>query len=432
MRNKTPSVPGGGSVVLQYGRTGLPLDIRGLNATVLRPKYTSGLQDERAAFSQAVRNPYGAAPLRDMIRRGETVAIVIPDITRALPSDRLLPWLFNELPHVSREDFTIIVGTGTHRANTEDELCRMVGPEVVRTVRIINHDARDRSTMTRVGYSRFGYEVQLNTAYVEADHRILMGFIEPHFMAGFSGGYKAVFPGIADMDAILRYHGYENIAHPRSTWGLLDGNPTQAHIQAGGSLVPVDFLINVTLNDHQAITAFFCGDVIRAHQAGSAYSKECAMARVDAPYPIVVTTNSGYPLDLNLYQSVKGMCAAAEITAPDGLIVTAAQCANGFPDHGAFKDQLLRFTSPCAGRTAISQPGFAEADQWQTQKLFQILESSRIQLFSEMRPEDVTSAHLEPISSVREAIDRELHRLQDPHARVAILPEGPLTIPYLA
>ena len=420
------------SVLLQYGRSGLPLNLRGLNATVLRPQYMPGLADERAAFAAAVRAPVGTPALRDVVRTGEIVAVVIPDITRALPTSRLLPWLFAELSHVPPADFRIIVGTGTHRANTREELRRMVGADVVRTVRIINHNARDPSTLTRVGRSPFGYDVLFNAAYVRADRRILMGFIEPHFMAGFSGGYKAVFPGIADMGAILEYHGFENIAHARSTWGLLEGNPTQAHIRAGGSLVPVDFLINVTLNDAQAITAFFCGAVIEAHEAGSAYSRQCAMAPVEAPFPVVVTTNSGFPLDLNLYQSVKGMCAAAAITRRNGLVVAAAECRNGFPDHGAFKRQLVRFASPVAGCEALRRPGFAEADQWQTQKLFQTLAHCRVQLYSALAPEAVRQAHLEPVSSVRTAIDRELQRLGDPQAPIAILPEGPLTIPYVA
>ncbi len=418
--------------MLQYGRAGLPLNTRGLNATILRSRYTPGLADEHAAFRRAVQAPIGTPELRELVHAGETVAIVIPDITRALPADRLLLWVLEELSHVPRRDLCIIVGTGTHRANTREELCRMAGPEVVNTIRIINHDARDKSTMTLAGQSPFGYDVWFNTEYVRADRRILMGFIEPHFMAGFSGGYKAVFPGITNMEAILVYHGYDNIAHPRSTWGVLEGNPTQAHVRAGGSMVPVDFLINVTLDDRQAITRFFCGDVIEAHEAGCAYSRQCAMACVEESFPIVVTTNSGYPLDLNLYQSVKGICAAAAITACDGLIIAAARCNNGFPEHGAFRRQLFRYATPRDGRKAIRKPGFSEADQWQTQKLFQVMETCRIQLYSELDPAEVKRAHMEPVFCVRAAIDQELERIGDPHARVAIMPEGPLTIPCLA
>ena len=307
------------TVQLDYGSEGLPLNLEGLNTTVLRPRYIEGLPNEHAAFIESVRNPYGTRPLRELITAGESLAVVIPDITRALPSDRLLPWLFEELRGIKREDVTIIVGTGTHRGNTDEELLQMVGPEIMAKYRIINHDSRNASTLLRVGRSPYGYDVSYTADYVKADRRILMGFIEPHFMAGFSGGYKATFPGIADLDAIQTYHGFTNIAHPKSTWGILEGNPTQNHVRAAGILLPVDFLVNVTLNTDRQITGYFCGEVNSAHEAGCVFSRETAMVRVKEAFPIVVTTNSGFPLDLNLYQSVKGMSAAHPITTKHGL-----------------------------------------------------------------------------------------------------------------
>lgn len=417
---------------LDYGSEGLPLDLTGLNAKILRPRYLDGLQDEHAAFLESVRRPYKTAPLRELIVAGETLAIAIPDITRALPSDRLLLWLFDELRDLDPDDVTIIVGTGTHRGNTHDELLQMVGPEIVAKYRIINHDSRDNTSLLPAGRSPYGYDVAYCADYVRADRRILMGFIEPHFMAGFSGGYKAVFPGIANLDAIQTYHGFTNIAHPKSTWGLIEGNPTQNHVRAAGKLLTVDFLVNVTLNTDRQITGYFCGDVDAAHEAGCAFSKKTAMVRVEEPFPIVVTTNSGYPLDLNLYQSVKGMSAAHSITAPGGLIITAARCNDGFPEHGAFKDQLLRWGSPDEAWQAIRSPDFSEPDQWQTQKLLQIVRTCRVGLFSELDPALVQRAHLTPVKDVRSAIDAELARLGNPDAPVAVVPEGPLTIPYVA
>ena len=419
------------SVHLHYGADGLVLDTTGLNATVLRPTFIEGLADEKASFFEALRAPYAAAPLKELIAPHETLAIAIPDITRALPSDRLLPWLFEELALLPRENISIIIGTGTHRGNTRDELIGMVGEAIVDKYRIINHNARDYTTLRNAGVSEFGYDVYFNEHYVAADCRILMGFIEPHFMAGFSGGYKAVFPGLANLDAILQYHGFDNIAHPRSTWGVLADNPTQAHVRAGGSLLPVDFLINVTLNNEHAITRYFCGDVIAAHEAGCRFSRETAMVGVEDAFPVVVTTNSGYPLDLNLYQTVKGMAAAHTITRPGGLIIAAGRCNNGFPDHGAFKEQLYRYAAPDVALRAIREPGFAEIDQWQTQKLIQILLDSRVQLYSELDPDAVRRAHIEPITDIRAAIDTERLRLGDPNAPIAILPEGPMTIPYV-
>ncbi len=419
-------------VRLDYGSEGLPLDLTGLNSTVLRPRYLEGLQNEHAAFLESVRRPYKTAPLHELIAPGETLAIAIPDITRALPSDRLLPWLFAELRGLDPDDVTIIVGTGTHRGNTHDELLQMVGSEIVAKYRIINHDSRDNTSLLPAGRSPHGYDVAYCADYVRADRRILMGFIEPHFMAGFSGGYKAVFPGIANLDAIQTYHGFTNIAHPKSTWGLIEGNPTQNHVRAAGKLLSVDFLVNVTLNTDRQITGYFCGDVDAAHEAGCAFSKKTAMVRVEEPFPIVVTTNSGYPLDLNLYQSVKGMSAAHSITAPSGLIITAARCNDGFPEHGAFKNQLLRWGSPDEAWKAIRSPDFSEPDQWQTQKLLQIVRTCRVDLFSELDPALVERAHLTPIKDVRSAIDAELMRLGNPDAPVAVVPEGPLTIPYVS
>ena len=416
---------------LDYGTDGLRLDLSELSTTVLRPRYISGLADEADGFRQAVREPMGSPPLRELIRPGERVAVVIPDITRALPSDRLLPWLFSELGHVAPQHITIIIGTGTHRANTPEEIARMVGKDVAARFRIVNHDARDRSTLLSAGRSPFGYDVSFNRHYVQAERRILMGFIEPHFMAGFSGGYKAVFPGIADLEAIMHYHNFANIGHKRSTWGLTERNPTQDHVRAGGCLLPVDFLVNVTLNTDRAITRFFCGEVMQAHAAGCAYSRETAMAPVDVPFPIVVTTNSGYPLDMNLYQTVKGMSAAHAIVQPGGLIVTAARCNDGFPEHGAFKEQLMRWSSPEASWAAIADPSFSEPDQWQTQKLLQIVRTCRVALYSELDPDQVRRAHIDPVSDIRACIDAELYRLGQPNAPIAVLPEGPLTIPYV-
>ena len=419
------------AVRLDYGTDGLTLDVAGLNAKVLRPEYLPGLADEYAAFKASVRQPIGTPALRQLVKPDETVAIAIPDITRALPGERLYPWLLNELDHVPRENITFVVGTGTHRANTPDELARMAGPEVAGSYRFVNHDARDPDSMLLAGRSPFGYDVYFNAHYVRANRRILVGFVEPHFMAGFSGGYKAAFPGVADLQSILHYHNFSQIAHPSSTWGILEGNPTQDQVRAGGQLLPVDFLVNVTLNTDRAITGCFCGDVMEAHLAACQFSREIAMVRVEQPFSIVVTTNSGYPLDLNLYQTVKGMTAAHAIAQPGGLIITAARCNDGFPDHGAFKEQLLRWPSPEHAWQAIRGRRHCEPDQWQTQKLLQIQRTCRIQLFSDLDPALVKQAHMEPIADVRASIDRELARVGDFDTPVAILPEGPLTIPYV-
>ena len=415
---------------LQYGRDGLDVELPAANVTVLTPRFVPGLADEAAAFREAVRRPIGTRPLAELVKATDRVAVVIPDITRPLPTDRLLPWLFAELAHVSSERVTIVNGTGSHRANTPAELARMLGADVASGYRVVNHDAHDPSTLVAVGRAPEGEAVLLNRAYVEADRRIVLGLIEPHFMAGFSGGYKGIFPALADIDSILRYHGARVIGDPRSTWGALDGNPTQALIRHNGALLPVDFCVNVTVNRDRQITGMFCGEVMAAHLAGCAFARSTAMVACPEPFPIVVTTNSGYPLDQNLYQAVKGMSAAAQIVSDGGYIAAAARCDDGFPSHGNFKKLLFDHDSPRALLDTIEAPGFSLYDQWEAQVLALIRLKARVGLYSQIPPADVRRAHLEPLDDIGAAVAAERARLGD-DAPVAVLPEGPMTIPYL-
>jgi nickel-dependent lactate racemase len=418
-------------VHLQYGRDGLDAEIPGTEVAVIEPRFVPGLPDEALAFREAVRRPIAARPLREIVRAGDRVAVVIPDSTRPLPSDRLLPWLLAELAHVPAERFTIVNGTGSHRVNTPEELVSMVGRDVLGRYRVVNHTAHDPATMLPAGRSRDGGTVYLNREYVEADRRIVLGFVEPHFMAGFSGGYKGVFPGVADIASIMRYHDARTIGDPRSTWGLLGGNPTQATIRHNGSLLPLDFCVNVTLNRRREITRFFCGDPVAAHEAGCAFSKATAMVVCGRPFPIVVTTNSGYPLDQNLYQTVKGMSAAAQIVEEGGYIAAASRCNDGFPEHGNFKKLLFDHHSPRAVLDTIEAPGFSLYDQWEAQLLALIRLKARVGLRSELPDEDVRRAHLEPIADVGAAVARELERAGK-DTPVAVLPEGPQTIPHVS
>jgi len=417
-------------VLCDYGRTGLEVEIPSAHVNVISPAFVPGLADERAAFRAALGNPIQSRPLRDLIHARDRVAVVIPDITRPFPSDRLLPWLLAELSHVALGNITIINGTGSHRVNTSEELVGMVGREVFATCRVVNHNAHEPATLAPAGRAPDGRAVRMNKEYVAADKRIILGFIEPHFMAGFSGGYKAVFPGVADIDSIMHYHRAEVIGDTRSTWGVLVGNPTQEQIRANGALLPVDFCINVTLNRERRITGFFCGDVLAAHVQGCDFAKSAAMVPCRHTYPIVVTTNSGYPLDQNLYQAVKGISAAGQIVEQDGFILMLAKCNEGFPAHGNFRKLLFEHDSPQAILDTILTPGFSLYDQWEAQLLALLLLKSRVGLYSDIPPGEVRRAHLEPVSDVTARIMEERTKI-GADAPIAVLPEGPLTIPYL-
>jgi lactate racemase len=418
-------------VHLEYGTEGLDVDIPSSSVDVITPRFIPGLPDEVAAFRAAVRDPIGGKPLRETVRATDRVAVVIADITRPLPSERLLPWLFAELSHVPAERITIINGTGSHRVQTPAELEQMVGADIARRYRVVNHDAHDASTLLPAGKSLDGRPVQFARAYVEADRRVVLGFIEPHFMAGFSGGYKGVFPAVADIASIMHYHRAAVIGDARSTWGNLDANPTQDQIRHGGALLPVDFLLNVTINRRREITAFFCGEVMAAHTRGCAFARETAMAACTRTYPLVVTTNAGYPLDQNLYQTVKGMSAGAQIVSDGGYILTAARCSDGFPTHGNYKKLLFEHSSPRALLDTILTPGFSLYDQWEAQLHAIITLKARVGLHSALPPDEVRRAFLEPVEDPSARIAAELAALGK-DTPVAVLPEGPMTIPYLA
>lgn len=421
------------NIHLRYGVEGLTVQFQEteMDIEVVEPRFVPGVPDEAAGFRQAISAPIGAAPLNTLVGANDAVAVVIPDITRPFPSDRVLPWLFKELSHVPAENISVIVGTGSHRGNTPGELARMVGTDILRQYRVENHNAFDKGTMREVGRTAADVPVLMNADYVRADKRILLGFVEPHFFAGFSGGYKAVMPGIADIDSIMHYHRAQLIGHPSSTWGLIDRNPTQDHIRTYGSLVPAHFAIQVTMNCERRITGYFCGNVIQAHDRACDFVRESAMAPCPRPFPVVITTNGGYPLDQNLYQAVKGMAAAAEVVEQGGLIVCAARCNDGFPSHGNFRDLLFDHSSPAAILETIGAPGFAVFDQWEAQKLALLLAKARIALYSELPDAQVRRAHLEPVHDIPARIAQEIRRLGG-RGRIAILPEGPLTIPYLS
>ncbi len=416
---------------LQYGRTDLRIEIPSHNVTLIEPKQVPGVPDEHQACLEAFEQPYQSPPLRELIRPSDRVAIVIPDITRAFPLRRVLPWLFEYLNHVRDEQFTIINGTGTHRANTEPELRNMLGDAIYDRFAVVNHDAGDPDSMTPVGHDPDGNPVAYNTHYVEADKRLVLGFIEPHFWAGFSGGYKGVFPAIADLDSIMHYHRPAVVADPHSTWGNLVGNPTQDQVRANGSLLPVDFLINVTLNRQKAITGFFFGDVLAAHAAGCRFAKESAMFPCPGPFPLILTTNSGFPLDQNLYQTVKGLTAALHIVEEGGHIISAAACSDGFPDHGNFKRVIFENESPQSMMDSVFNAPSPFLDQWQIQQFAMVLLQARVSLYSELSREDVERAAMQYVADLQTTVQVEVQKLGK-HAPIAVLPEGPMVIPYLS
>jgi nickel-dependent lactate racemase len=416
-------------VRLAYGRHGLEVDLPP-QTQVIAPRFVPGLEDELTALRAALRRPIASPPLAELVKPGDTVVVVHTDITRATPNDRILPILLEELEHagIRRKDITLLNGLGTHRRQTEAELRAMLGDAIVDNYRCLQHDCFDDANLVALGETSFGHPVRINRTYMEADVKILTGFIEPHFFAGFSGGPKAILPSLAGAESVFTNHGRDMIGHPRATWGVTEGNPIWEEMREVALRTQPTFLLNVTLNSRRQITGVFAGDMLQAHAAGCAFVREHAMVPVDAPFDIVITTNSGYPLDQNLYQSVKGMSAAAQIVREGGAILIATACEDGLPDHGLYARLLAQAGSPQAALALIAQPGFSAHDQWQVQIQAQIQLKAEVHVYSDgLSDEQIERALLIPCRDIASTVAELLTRY-GPEARIAVLPEGPLTI----
>jgi nickel-dependent lactate racemase len=419
-------------VALAYGKDGLTVELPDRNVTVVEPQYVPGLPDEPEALRRALRRPTAGPPLLDRLRPDDTVAITFCDITRPMPNDRVLPVLLTEIDRVvPREQITLVNGTGTHRANTDAELRRMLGDAIVDGYRIATHDARDPESLVNVGTSRFGSDIWLSRTFVAASAKILTGFIEPHFFAGFSGGPKMVMPAVAGLETVLRNHGARMIGDPDATWGVTEGNPIWEEIREAALMVDPRFSLNVSLNKTHEITGVFAGDLLASHRAGTAWVKQTAMRAVPAPFDVVLTTNSGYPLDLNVYQTIKGVSAAARIVKDGGAIVAASECWDGIPDHGEYKDLLFAAASPEALLARINAPGFQMPDQWEAQIQAMIQRRCRVYLHSALPDEVVSRTMLLPCGDIERRVASLLAEY-GPDATLCVLPQGPQTIPHLA
>jgi len=419
-------------VDLAYGTTGLAVDLPEERTRVVAPLHQLAAPDPFAEVRRALRMPVAGPPLRDRVRRGQRVAIAICDGTRAQPRHIVIPVVLEELADVlDLDDVTVLVATGTHRGNTPAELEAMLGRSVLEAVRVVNHDARDRSSLVDLG--RFGDDVPvlLNREWVEADVRITTGFVEPHFFAGFSGGPKLVAPGLAGLDTTLVLHDARRIGDPRSTWGITIGNPIHDDVRAIAAGTGVDFACDVLLNAEQAIVAAFGGDLEPMHAAACAGSRAAAMRPVPHRFGVVVATNAGFPLDQNLYQTAKAMSAAAGVVAPGGLIIVAAECRDGFPDHGSYRELLTSAESPAQLLDEIFARSTTLPDQWQIQIQAQVQAGARVAMHADgLSDAELTSAHLQPVDDIAARVRAELDQL-GPDAMCCVLPEGPQTIPYL-
>ena len=417
-------------VRLAYGEYGLSVDLPD-RATVVQPIHRQAAADPSALLRQALRRPVAGLPLRQLARRGQRVAISVCDITRPQPRPQMLRAILGELDGIVRpDDVVILIATGTHRSNTPEELGRMLGIDVCGACRVTNHVASDRSSLVDLGMVG-DVPVLLNRNWLEADLRITTGFVEPHFFAGFSGGPKMVAPGLAGLETVMALHNARRIADPHATWGVCEGNPVHDAIRAVAASTRVHFALDVLLNEDQEITRAFGGPVLEMHAEARNAAREEAMRPVSGYFDVVVTSNSGYPLDQNLYQTVKGMSAAAEIVRPGGTILCVSECREGLPENSAYARLLRSGSSPEALLDLIMAAPVTMPDQWQVQIQARIQARAQVWLKAGgIDDRTIASAHLKPFSDLEGTLESVLR--QEPEARIAVLPEGPQTIAFVA
>ncbi len=399
---------------------------------VIEPKYVPGLKDQEQGILDALSNPVGAPPLADLVSEGTTVGIIFSDISRATPYHVILPPLL-EILEQKKSKVTFFNATGTHRVNTREELISILGENIVDSYPIVQNDCTDSATHTFIGKTSRGNDVSILTSFLECDIKVLTGFIEPHFFAGFSGGAKAVMPGLALLSTIQHNHGARNIDDGESRWGITEGNPIWEDIHEAVDKVENTYLLNVAMNSDKQITKVFAGNLRKAHAEGIAYVREHAMARVPRLYDLVITSNSGYPLDLNLYQAVKGMSAAAEIVKDKGAILVAAECWDGIPSHGSYGQLLAGASSPEELLRSIRHADEPVQDMWQAQIHARICQKADVHFYTKnLTKQELTDAFLYPVETIEETVGHILGQYSGKKEKfsICVLPQGPLTIPY--
>lgn len=411
-------------VSLAYGRNNLSVEVPD-DSVVVSPPVVRGLADPQGGLVQALRAPTAGRPLADALRGARSVAVVFPDLTRPMPNRVVLPPLLAEIERagLGPERITLVCATGTHRHATPEEMAELIGPDIFARYRVHDHSATGDENV-EVG-TLDGVKVLLDRHYLEADARILTGFVEPHFFAGYSGGFKGICPGVAGLETIMECHSPSRIADEHATWLTIEQNPVQDFLRQAAALAPANFSVDVTINRSAELTGIFTGELPDSHDAARDFVDRTAVARSPRHFEVVLVTNGGYPLDRNLYQATKGMAAAERVVANGGSVVLAAECRDGLPGDGRFAEILRRTRS---WKELVDPSAPKEADWWAAQVLGRVRAKADVAVYSEgLSDEDITTAHLEPARDVETAVRKALERAGD-GAGLAVLPDGPFTV----
>lgn len=416
-------------VDLAYGKTGLPIELPdGYQYNLLEARSAKPLEDPDSALANALEFPIASLPLREIAKGKRTAAISVCDITRPAPNRLVLPHVLRQLERggITRENVTVLIATGLHRAATEAEIVEIVGPELRDLLNVVNHDARDLAAHRYLGETESGIPVHIDERFMAADVHITLGFIEPHLMLGFSGGRKLIAPGLAAQETIKVIHSPKYMRDVRASEGSIADNPLHRELLEISRMARHDFLIDVSLTRNRRIAAVFAGRPEVAHHHGADFVAQTMLETIDSPVDAVLTTCAGYPLDLTFYQTVKGITAAQHIVKPGGRILVISECAEG-PGAPEFCDMLKRFPSDREFLDHIlSEP--VVVDQWQLEKLAMVSTEKQILYCTPGLPEEYrANVWGKFYNSPAEGIAALLEGLP-PDAKIAVIPEGPYVL----
>lgn len=397
------------------------------------PQCAPPAPDPCAEIRRALANPIGSPRLKELASGARTCVIICSDHTRPVPSNFIIPAMLEELRAGNPElDITLLIATGVHRATSREELVCKFGEEIVRQEKIRIHDAGDTESMTEIGILPSGGKLKINSLAANCDLLVAEGFIEPHFFAGFSGGRKSVLPGISSRETVLANHCSEFIAHPCARTGILQDNPIHQDMLFAAQTAKLRFIVNTVIDPEKRIIRAFAGACEAAHLEGAEFCRK--QAEVTVPESeIVISSNGGYPLDMNVYQAVKGMTAAEAVCPPGGVIIMVAGCCDG---HGG--ESFYRHMAEGASPGAILQEVLSHTrentlpDQWQYQILARILQTRKVIMVAPMCDRSMLKEMmLDPAPSPEAALKMAFEYVGS-SAKVAVLPDGVSVIPRKA
>lgn len=419
-------------LTLDYGRTGLSVtlpDDRVIGPLAIRP--APPVADPVAAIEQAIANPIGGKPLAELARGRKNACIAICDITRPVPNALMLPPMLRtlEAAGIPRDRILILIATGLHRPNEGAELVELVGAEIAANYRCENHHGTVRDEHTYLGTTEAGVPMWIDTRYVNADLKITTGLIEPHLMAGYSGGRKLICPGLAALETVKIWHGPKFLEHPNADAGIVTGNPVHEENTRIALMAGCDFIVNVCLDGERRVTWVGAGDMIQAWESGVRFIETVVKAPVAEPVDVVVTSCAGYPLDTTWYQAVKGLTGALPIVKKGGTIIMAASLSEGL-GGAEFRRLLAENPDLAEFKRKILGSDYFVMDQWQLEEFAKVVAHCKVKIVSELPADVLRPCHVEPVATVERAVADSLAEY-GPSAKIAVIPKGPYVLPFV-